>query len=128
MVRASLSRDRLKATLFLVGDQWPSKSRVQVVFDGNGLRDVLGRELDMDKDGKPGGVARFSFETLGVEGILCLCGGAGARLGKRCSWQRHSIEWVIIQVVGTAGTDGEICTVTDAQGNFTLKGVPWASL
>ncbi len=47
LARIELSTDRSTATLFYL-ENLPASSRVRVTFDGNGVFDCLGRELDAD--------------------------------------------------------------------------------
>ena len=43
---ARLSSDRMKASLFLNGDRWPSNGRITVTLDGTNLSDFLNRGID----------------------------------------------------------------------------------
>ncbi len=64
LARVELSRDRRQATLFYL-ENIPASARIKVTFDGNGLNDFSGAALDADGDGQPGGIATFTFDTLG---------------------------------------------------------------
>ena len=63
--RTELSADRRTATLFYL-ENLPASARVRVRFEGTGLYDFWGNELDADGDGMPGGAAEFSFLTAGI--------------------------------------------------------------
>ncbi|HSH14618.1 MAG TPA: Ig-like domain-containing protein, partial [Verrucomicrobiae bacterium] len=66
--RVELSADRQTATLFYL-ENLPAAARVRVVFDGAGLLDSLGQQLDADNDGIPGGSAAFSFLTASTTAL-----------------------------------------------------------
>ncbi len=61
--RVELASDRRTATLFYQ-EPIPGSTRIYGAFDGNGLTDELGRPIDADADGVPGGTLQFSFDTL----------------------------------------------------------------
>src|ERR1051325_6565816 len=63
--RVELSSDRKTVTLFYL-EPLPGSARVRVTFDVFGLMDVLGRLVDLDGDGQPGGVAQVDFDTLSL--------------------------------------------------------------
>jgi len=116
-----LARDRKKVTLFYM-EPLPSNARVIVTFDGNGLLDLLGRPLDVDGDGQPGGVFTTEFETIstqpvpgtGVTGIVYASerGTGGAEV---------PLAGVTITVDGAEET---LRTTTAADGTFTLSPCP----
>ena len=60
-----LSDDRDTATLFY-DDYLPASALVQVVVDGDALRDPLYRPVDADADGSLGGTGTYTFQTLSV--------------------------------------------------------------
>ncbi len=116
-----LARDRKKVTLFYL-EPLPSNARVIVTFDGNGLLDLIGRPLDMDGDGQPGGVFTTEFETIstqpvpnnGVTGIVYASerGTGGAEV---------PLAGVTITV---DGAEESLRTTTAADGSFTLTPCP----
>lgn len=66
--RVELSPDRRRATLFPL-EPFPAGSRLQISLVGDGLRDDLGREVDADGDGFPGGTARLEFDTMSAAAL-----------------------------------------------------------
>lgn len=127
LTRAELSSDRRKATLFYL-ETVPGSSRVRVSLDGTGLRDALGRPLDLDGDGQPGGTAAIEFTTAGflpVEGVAVVGTVYAsepmpdpARPG---SFTNRPLAGVTITV---DGAEESLRTVTDASGRFTLTPCP----
>lgn len=125
LTRVALSSDRRLAWLFPL-EPMPSGARVEVTFEGAGLRDILGRELDGDGDGRPGGSLRFSFTTFGATPALgtavigrVLDGepqpdGAGG-------FTHRPLAGVVITVDGAEQT---LRTVTGADGYFRLDPSP----
>jgi len=66
--RVELSSDHLTVTLFYL-ENLPGSARVRVTFDAPGLSDFLGRPVDLDGDGSPGGVKIVDFETLSLTSL-----------------------------------------------------------
>lgn len=66
--RLELSSDRRSVTLFYL-ENLPAGSRVEVVFDGSMVTDFLGRAIDGDGDGQPGGRYVTSFDTVSITPI-----------------------------------------------------------
>ncbi|MBI3414804.1 MAG: hypothetical protein HY043_05695 [Verrucomicrobia bacterium] len=66
--RIELSSDRHTATLFYL-EPIPGGTRIYAVFDGTGLNDELGRPLDADGDGQPGGSALIAFDTYSTTAL-----------------------------------------------------------
>jgi hypothetical protein len=62
LTRVELSSDRRKATLFFL-EPLPGSARVRVTFNSTGLTDLVGRPLDPEADGLPGGTATYLFDT-----------------------------------------------------------------
>lgn len=126
LARPQLSDDRLTATLFYL-EPLPGATRVAVTFDANGLKDTFGVELDGDGDGVPGGVLRFAFETLGVEGVT-----GTAVFGRVFASELIQAEVGIPTLnrplpgvtITVDGAEESLRTVTDAEGNFVLSPVP----
>ena len=116
-----LSNDRKKVTLFYL-EPLPSNARVIVTFDGNGLNDLIGRPIDMDGDGQPGGVYTTEFETIsitpvpntGMTGIVYASerGTGGAEV---------PLAGVTITV---DGAEESLRCVTGADGHFSLSPCP----
>ncbi|MEX0332453.1 MAG: dockerin type I repeat-containing protein [Puniceicoccaceae bacterium] len=119
--RVELSQDRLKATLFFQ-ENLPSSARIRVVFDGTGVFDYLGRELDPDGDGQAGGTAFMDFDTCSIAGLpgTSVQGVVyTAELGP--NYYKVPLEGVIIEVIGAEET---IRTTTGPDGRFVLENTP----
>ncbi len=125
--RAELSSDRTKATLFYL-EPLPGSARVTVVFDGAGLTDEIGRPVDADGDGNPGGSTVISYDTLNltalpgtaVKGTVYASGlTQGGDTGSNVV--NKPLAGVTITV---DGMEQSLRTVTDANGNFTLSPAP----
>ncbi|MGE4181467.1 MAG: Ig-like domain-containing protein [Limisphaerales bacterium] len=125
--RAELSTDRQTLTLFYL-ENLPASSRIRVRLDGSGLRDFLGRELDLDGDGRPGGYADIDFDTVSITPI------AGTAISGRVfrsdtpegelnptNVVETPLPGVQIEVIGA---EENLRTKTDAMGNFTLEPCP----
>jgi hypothetical protein len=124
--RVELSSDRRTVTLFYL-EYLPASARVRVTFDGAGLTDFLGRPVDLDGDGAPGGAMVVDFDTLS---ITPLTGTAviGQVLASdqvpgtnTTNFVNRPLEGVTVSVDGAEET---LRTVTDSQGRFTLSPAP----
>lgn len=127
LTRVELSGDRRKATLFYL-ETVPGLSRVRVSLDGTGINDALGRPLDLDGDGKPGGVAAIEYTTAGflpVEGVAVLgtvyASEPVSDPAQPGSFTNRPLAGVTITV---DGAEESLRTVTDAAGRFTLTPCP----
>lgn len=119
--RVEISSDRLKATLFHQ-ENLPSSARVRVTFDADGVSDYLGRVVDADGDGQPGGKAEFDFDTVNITPVASTgmvgtiyaakLGGGGGNV---------PLQGVIIEIVGD---EDNTRTTTAADGSFALSPVP----
>jgi hypothetical protein len=123
--RVALSFDRRTATLFYL-EHLPSSARVRVRFDGTGVLDALGREVDANEDGQPGGVLTFDFTTLGITGLLgtAVTGRVMASdplVNGQGELEDLPLAGVTITVDGAEET---LRTTTDAEGYFTLDPAP----
>ena len=127
--RVEVSSDRTTLTLFYL-ENLPANSEVEVSLDSNGLKDHLGRSIDADGDGLPGGVARVNFTTLNSAGVP----GTGV-IGRVLAAEPiaepgstnlvdHPLEGVRVTVDGMEET---LFAVTDAEGNFSLEPAPAGS-
>lgn len=124
--RIQLSSDRRTATLFYL-ENLPSSTRVRVMFDGAGIFDCLGREIDADGDGLGGGVAEVEFDTLtttvvprtAVIGRIFASDPVPGPSGT--NFVNRPLKGVTITVDGAEET---LRTVTDAQGGFRLEPAP----
>lgn len=122
--RAEISSDRSKATLFYL-EPLPSNARVQVSLNGTGLTDLLGRPLDLDADGVPGGVWSGSFDTLSITPVAATAISGRVIASERATGGNETpLAGVTVTVDGAEQT---LRTVTDAQGNFTLSPCPAGS-
>jgi hypothetical protein len=123
--RVELSPDRRQATLFYL-EPIPSATRITVVFDGTGIEDVNGLEVDADRDGQPGGRGIITFNTFGSVGLpnTAVIGQVFAsELGADEHGQplNMPLQGVIVTVDGAEET---LRAVTDAEGRFTLSPAP----
>ncbi|MBX3744750.1 MAG: Ig-like domain-containing protein [Verrucomicrobiae bacterium] len=66
--RVEIGGDRRTATLFHL-EPLPGSARIRVTLMGEGLTDGLGRPLDANGDGEPGGTAVFDFTTLSLSSV-----------------------------------------------------------
>ena len=124
--RIELGGDRRTVTLFYL-EPLPAGTQVTAVFDGTGLRDELGRELDPDGDGQPGGMATITFQTFASTALTDtavighvyaseLMPGPG-----NIGTTNRPLSGVTITV---DGQEQVLRTVTDANGFFSLKPCP----
>jgi hypothetical protein len=125
LTRVEVSSDRRKATLFYL-EPIPGSTRVNVVFDATGIKDINGNEIDADGDGQPGGVRLLQFDTYSttpvpntdISGFVYASdpvpNGAGGL-------SNMPIPGVTITV---DGAEQDIRAVTGADGKFTLHNCP----
>ena len=124
--RVELSSDRRTATLFYL-EPMPGGSQITAVFDATGVKDELGREVDADDDGTPGGVAVISFSTFGntaLAGTAVIGHVFAAELmpgNGTTGTVNHPLANVTVTVDGQEQT---LRAVTDAQGYFKLDPAP----
>lgn len=119
--RIELAGDRRTATLFYM-ENLPASARVRVTFKGQGLTDFIGREVDLDGDGQPGGDAVIDFDTLSTTPVMrtAIMGHIYAS-EKNPDGSEHPIPGVRISVKGAEET---LFTTTDATGAFKLDPCP----
>jgi hypothetical protein len=121
LTRIEVSSDRLKATLFYL-DPLPDNSRVRVIFDGAGIKDILGRDFDPDLDGEPGGFFGLDFNTVSISELPGTAISGSVFQSKKDELEQDvPLAGVIIEVVGAEET---IRTTTTADGSFTLDPCP----
>lgn len=118
--RVEISADRMKASLFFL-ENLPDSARVRVVLDGAAVTDNLGRLVDMDLDGEPGGVLVFDFDTATVTPVPSTGIIGTVYASQRTGATDTPLAGVIIEVVGAEET---IRAVTGADGTFRLQPVP----
>ncbi|MGZ8899332.1 MAG: Ig-like domain-containing protein [Limisphaerales bacterium] len=122
--RVELSSDRRTATLFYL-EQLPGGTRVYGVFDGTGITDESGREIDADDDGRVGGVGLFSFETLSTVSVH-----GTAVIGQVFASEQEVMNGITNDVplanvtITVDGAEETIRATTDAEGRFTLTNAP----
>jgi hypothetical protein len=127
LTRADLSGDRRTLTLFYL-EPVPANTRVRVSLDGAGWSDASGRDLDLDRDGQPGGVVALEYGTAGVTPL------AGTAVVGRVfasepsedpaspgSFTNRPLAGVTVTVDGAEET---LRAVTDAEGRFELSPSP----
>ncbi|MBI3418163.1 MAG: Ig-like domain-containing protein, partial [Verrucomicrobia bacterium] len=125
--RVELSSDRTKASLFYL-EPMPGSTRVNVVFDGAGLTDEMGRLIDADGDGVAGGATVIAFDTLN---LTALAGTAvtgtvyASDLVPGSDTGTNAVNQPLAGVTITVdGREQDLRAVTDANGNFTLSPAP----
>ncbi len=127
LARIELSTDRRTATLFYL-EPIPGGTRVYAVFDGTGLVDTLGRPLDADGDGQPGGVASITFDTYSttpLNGTAVIGRVFASELVPGSDTGTNAVNRPLEGVTITVdGKEQELRTVTDALGNFRLDPAP----
>lgn len=121
LTRIEVSSDRLKATLFYL-DPLPDNSRVRVIFDGAGIKDILGRDFDPDQDGEAGGLYGLDFNTVSITELPgTAISGTVYQSRKNDLDNDVPLAGVVIEVVGAEET---IRTTTAGDGSFTLDPCP----
>ena len=118
---ARLSSDRMKASLFLNGDRWPSNGRITVTLDGTNLSDFLNRGIDLDGDGVSGGKKSWSFSTLSVQASDDSTVVSGQVFDSDNSNGEKPLAGVLVSVVGN---EEELSVTTDSNGSFRLDQGP----
>lgn len=124
--RGELSSDRRTVTLFYL-ENLPGGARVRVTFNGDTLRDALGRPVDLDGDGAPGGAARVDFDTSGLTAVpgTAVIGTVFASDpvpgSDPASFADRPLGGVTITV---DGMEESMRAVTDSNGVFHLQPVP----
>ena len=124
--RIELGSDRRTATLYYL-EPLPAGSQVTAVFDGTGLRDELGRELDADGNGQPGGLATITFQTFGSTPIdgTGIIGHVYASELMAGPGTTNTLNQPLAGVTITVdGQEQTLRTVTDANGFFSLNPCP----
>ena len=124
--RVELSSDRRRLTLFYL-ENLPSNAEVEVTLRGSELKDFLGRSVDADGDGFPGGTAALSFTTLNAAvapGTAVL----GRVLASELVQDPNSTNRLDLPLEGVRitvdGMEETVFTTTDAAGNFRLDPAP----
>ena len=127
LTRVQLSSDCRTVTLFYQ-EPLPGGVQVQVVFDGTGIKDFIGRAVDPDGDGQPGGVRTFNFTTLSLATVTntAVCGRVFAsQLQPVAGSTNQFVNTPLAGVTVTVdGQEQNLRAVTDALGDFRLSPVP----
>ena len=118
---ARISKDRMKATLFLSGDRWPSSSKVTITMVGNFLLDALNRQIDIDEDGTPGGTMSWNFSTVATSGVDASTSISGYVYDSDSSSEDIPLSGVVISV---PGNEEDMTVITDASGYFKISPAP----
>lgn len=124
--RVELSNNRQMATLFYL-ENLPGNARVRVTLQGDTLRDLFRRELDLDGDGQPGGTAVVEFDTLNLTPVAqtAVIGRVFASELVPSFSESQTLNTPLAGVTVTLdGLEETVRTTTDAQGNFKLAPVP----
>jgi hypothetical protein len=124
--RIELSQDRRTVTLFYL-ENLPASARVRVTFNPVALLDALGRMVDLDGDGQPGGVAAVNFDTLSTTPIAgtAISGHVFASDPVAGTNATNFINRPLPGVTVTVdGMEETLRAVTDANGFFRLQPCP----
>jgi hypothetical protein len=125
--RVEFSSDRKTATLLYL-EPMPGSTRITAVLNGTGLTDYLGRPLDLDGDGQPGGHAIITFDTSSTTALdkTAVIGRVfAAELIPGATNTGTSVNKPLENVTITVdGQEETLRTRTDAQGNFKLFPTP----
>ena len=105
----------------------PGSARVRVTFLGQGIRDFLGRPVDFDGDGQPGGNRVVDFDTLTITPVAgtAVIGNVFASDPipgtNATNFINRPLQGVTITVDGMEET---LRAVTDTNGFFRLQPAP----
>lgn len=123
--RTELSGDRRTATLFYL-ENLPAAARVRVTFQGDGLPDSEGRDLDADGNNSPGGTRVLAFDTVGVAPVPGTAVTGHVYAAEKSAGEANvPLEGITITVDGAEET---LRTATDATGFFVLDPAPGGTL
>ena len=124
--RIQLSSDGRSIALFY-DETLPPSSTITVTINGDGLLDLIGREVDFDGDGAPGGFLQIQFQTLSITPIA-----GTAVMGRVWASEFVEVEGEITNqnlplegaTITVDGAEETLNSVTDAAGNFILDPSP----
>ena len=125
--RVELSSDKKTATLFYL-EPVPASARIRVTFIGDSVFDFLGRTVDADGNGLPGGTAQIDFDTLSITPV-----GQTAIIGRVFASElvpdpkgtTNTVNKPLAGVTITVdGAEETLRAVTDSLGNFKLQPCP----
>ena len=125
VVRQHVSPDRRVLTLFYP-ELLPASARVQVEVNGDELRTDEGLALDVDADGRPGGILVLEFDTLSTSRFpgTHICGRVFASELAPSEDGAMDLNTPLAGVRITVDGLDEAFAVTDALGNFRLEDAP----
>ncbi|MCB1094257.1 MAG: Ig-like domain-containing protein [Verrucomicrobiae bacterium] len=118
--RVEISSDRRKATLFYL-QNLPSSARIQIIVNAPGLKDLLGRNADLDGDGVAGGAFTATFDTLTLTPLPNTAITGTVYASETNGGADVPLSGVTITVDGAEET---LRAVTNAAGKFTLSPCP----
>lgn len=124
--RIHVGPDRRTVTLFYASPL-PAKARIRVSVAGDLLVDELGRAVDGDGDGEPGGIGEVEFDTLSLTVIegTAVCGRVFASELVRAPEGDMSVNRPLADVrITVDGMEETLFAVTDAMGDFRLEPAP----
>jgi hypothetical protein len=123
--RVELATDRKSATLFYL-EPLPSGARVRATLLGAGLTDFLGRALDLDGDGLPGGDYGLDFDTLGNIAVpqTAVIGHVYASEPLSGSGATAVNRPLVGAIITVDGQEQTLRATTDTNGYFRLDPAP----
>lgn len=126
LTRCELSGDRTKATLFFL-EPVPASTRVTVTFDGVGINDLVGRQIDPAGDNlaASAGILTFNYDTAPITpvpgtGIIGHVYASEPAVGVGGETVDVPLEGVLVRVIGSE----TLLTHTLADGSFNLTPCP----
>ncbi len=122
--RKHLSRDRKTLTLFYDSDL-PASARVRVRIDGDQMLDENSIPVDVDGDGRVGGVKEVNFNTLSLTVVPGTSVFGRVFASELVPGAGTSINVPLAGVMITVdGREDTLKTTTDSMGNFLLDPCP----
>ncbi|NKB23501.1 MAG: hypothetical protein GKR87_03795 [Kiritimatiellae bacterium] len=126
--RVHISADRQRATIFY-DQNLPASAAIRVFLNGNNLKDVWGRDIDIDidSDGTPGGLFEAELRTVTLT-VVSNTVVFGRVFASELQLVNGSNEWVNVPLEGVTitvdGKESELNATTDSLGDFRLENTP----
>ncbi len=123
--RYVISKDLKSLTVFY-DERLPASSKIELVFDGLQVNDLLGRRVDANGDNLEGGLHELSFNTLSVTSLAdtSVCGRVFAsQLMKGNAGGSVNVPLGGVKIT-VDGREDELFAFTDEFGDFRLENAP----